>query len=54
MEQLGAELVLVCSNTLPASLGDDGRAAADLAEMAERAARRGLRVGYEALAWAGT
>jgi len=51
MEQLGAELVLVCSNTLPASLGDDGRAAADLAEMAERAARRGLRVGYEALAW---
>ena len=34
-----------------AALDDAGRAAADLREMAERAARRGLRVGYEALAW---
>ena len=40
-----------CSNTLPAALDDPARAAADLHEMAERAARRGLRVGYEALAW---
>jgi 4-hydroxyphenylpyruvate dioxygenase len=51
MEQLGTDLVLVCSNTQPAAIGDDARAAADLAEMAERAARRGLRVGYEPLAW---
>ena len=51
MQALGAGLVLVCSNTLPAALDDDARAAADLAEMAERAARRGLRVGYEALSW---
>ncbi len=51
MEQLGADLVLVCSNTQAAALDDDARAAADLAEMAERAARRGLRIGYEALAW---
>ena len=51
MEQLGTDLVLVCSNIQPAAIGDDARAAADLAEMAERAARRGLRVGYEALAW---
>ena len=51
MQALGTDLVLVCSNLQPASLDDDARAAADLAEMAERAARRGLRVGYEALAW---
>ncbi len=51
MEQLGTDLVLVCSNTQSATIGDDSRAAADLAEMADRAARRGLRVGYEALAW---
>ncbi len=41
----------MCSNTQPAAIDDDSRAAADLAEMAERAARRGLRVGYEALSW---
>ena len=51
MRALGTDLVLVCSNTQPAALDDDARAAADLAEMAERAARRGLRVGYEALSW---
>ncbi len=51
MQALGTDLVLVCSNVQPAALGDDARAAADLTEMAERAARRGLRVGYEALAW---
>ncbi|HYZ61302.1 MAG TPA: TIM barrel protein [Acetobacteraceae bacterium] len=51
MQELGAELVLVCSNTQPATIDDDERAAADLAEMAERAHRRGLRVGYEALSW---
>jgi 4-hydroxyphenylpyruvate dioxygenase len=51
MQALGTDLLLVCSNTSPLTLPDDARAAADLAEMAERAARRGLRVGYEALAW---
>ena len=51
MQALGTDLVLVCSNTLPAAIDDDARAAADLAEMATRAAARGLRVGYEALAW---
>jgi 4-hydroxyphenylpyruvate dioxygenase len=52
MQALGTNLVLVCSNTQAATMNDDSRAAADLAEMAERAARRGLRVGYEALSWA--
>jgi 4-hydroxyphenylpyruvate dioxygenase len=51
MQQLGTDLVLVCSNVQAASLDDDARAAADLHAMAERAAARGLRVGYEALAW---
>ena len=51
MQQLGAELLLVCSNVSPAAIGDDARATADLLEMAERAQKRGLRVGFEALAW---
>ncbi len=51
MQALGTELVLVCSNTLAAALDDDARAAADLHAMAVRAARRGLRVGFEALSW---
>ena len=51
MQQLGTDLILVCSNTSPASVNDDARAMADLHAMAERAHARGLRVGYEALAW---
>ena len=54
MQALGAELLLVCSNLNPAAIDDDARAAADLAVMADNAQRRGLRVGYEALAWGGT
>ena len=51
MEALGTDLLLVCSNTQAAALDDDARAAADLRAMAERAASRGLRVGFEALSW---
>ena len=51
MQDLGADLVLICSSVHPASLGGIDRAADDLAELGDRAARRGLRVGYEALAW---
>jgi 4-hydroxyphenylpyruvate dioxygenase len=51
MEELGTDLLLVCSNVSPAALGDRARIVADLRELGERAARRGLRVGYEALAW---
>ena len=51
MQALGTDLILVCSNTQAAAIDDPGRAAADLADMAGRAAQRGLRVGYEALAW---
>ncbi len=51
MQELGTDLVLVCSNVSPAALGGIDRAAADFRELGERAARRDLRVGYEALAW---
>ena len=51
MEQLGAELMLVCSNTAPDTIDDDAVAAQDLRTLGERAARRGFRIGYEALAW---
>uniref|UniRef100_UPI003564F429 sugar phosphate isomerase/epimerase and 4-hydroxyphenylpyruvate domain-containing protein n=1 Tax=Sulfitobacter sp. TaxID=1903071 RepID=UPI003564F429 len=51
MQELGTELVLVCSSCHPAALGGIDRAAADFYELGERAAKRGLRVGFEALAW---
>lgn len=51
MQQLGTDLVLVCSNVSPISLGGIDRAAADFRELGERAAKRGLKIGYEALAW---
>jgi 4-hydroxyphenylpyruvate dioxygenase len=51
MQELGAELLLVCSNVSPAAIPDRSRIVADFRELGERAARRGLRVGYEALAW---
>jgi 4-hydroxyphenylpyruvate dioxygenase len=51
MEALGASLMLVCSNTGPQVSDDESLAAAQLRELAERAARRGLKIGYEALSW---
>jgi 4-hydroxyphenylpyruvate dioxygenase len=51
MQELHTDLLLVCSNISPAALGGIDRAAADFRELGERAASRGLRVGYEALAW---
>ena len=51
MQELGCDLLLVCSNVSPDSLGGVDRAADDFRELGERAARRGLRIGFEALAW---
>jgi 4-hydroxyphenylpyruvate dioxygenase len=51
MQELGCDLLMVCSNVSPECLGGIDRAAADLHEIGERAARRGVRVGFEALAW---
>jgi 4-hydroxyphenylpyruvate dioxygenase len=51
MQELGTDLLLVCSNVSPAALGERSRIVDDFRELGERAAQRGLRVGYEALAW---
>jgi 4-hydroxyphenylpyruvate dioxygenase len=51
MQELGTDLLLVCSNVSPAALGERARIVADFRELGERAAQRGLRVGFEALAW---
>ncbi|GGB06575.1 bifunctional sugar phosphate isomerase/epimerase/4-hydroxyphenylpyruvate dioxygenase family protein [Allosediminivita pacifica] len=51
MQDLGCDLMLVCSSVHPEALGGIDRGADDFAELGERAAARGLRVGYEALAW---
>ncbi|WP_068078176.1 bifunctional sugar phosphate isomerase/epimerase/4-hydroxyphenylpyruvate dioxygenase family protein [Novosphingobium lentum] len=51
MAELGTDLLLLCSSCSPQSLGDRNRILADLHEAGERAAARGLRIGYEGLAW---
>lgn len=50
MHELGTDLLLVCSSCHSTALGGVYRAADDFHELGERAARRGLRIGYEALA----
>lgn len=50
MEQLGARLLLVCSNVTPTA-PEPEQAAEQLAQLAGVAAERGIRIGYEALAW---
>jgi 4-hydroxyphenylpyruvate dioxygenase len=51
MEALGAPTMLVCSNVSPDAIDDDPLAAEQLHALADRAAERGLRIAYEALAW---
>ncbi|MBL1421864.1 MAG: sugar phosphate isomerase/epimerase and 4-hydroxyphenylpyruvate domain-containing protein [Alphaproteobacteria bacterium] len=51
MQELGTDLVLICSSVASAALGGIDRAADDLAELGAIAAKRNLRIGYEALAW---
>lgn len=51
MGELGCDLLMICSNVAPDSLGGIDRAAADFNELGERAQKRGIRVGFEALAW---
>lgn len=51
MAELGTDLLLVCSSVSPAAVGDRQRIVDDFRELGERASRRGVRVGYEALAW---
>jgi 4-hydroxyphenylpyruvate dioxygenase len=51
MQELGCDLLMVCSNVSADSLGGIDRAAADFRELGERAGKRGFRVAFEALAW---
>ncbi len=51
MHELGVDLMLLCSNVQADALGDNETLVGDLGQIAERAGARGLRVGYEALAW---
>ncbi len=51
LQELGTDLLFVCSSVAPDAQGGIDRLAADFRELGERAAKRNLRVGYEALAW---
>ncbi len=51
MEELGTELILVCSAVAPDAVADLDQLAAQLHAVAERAEAHGMRVAYEALAW---
>jgi 4-hydroxyphenylpyruvate dioxygenase len=51
MAELGTSLLLLCSNVAPDTILDDAAAIDDLGHLAERAAKRGIRIGFEALAW---
>src|SRR4051812_19596828 len=51
MAELGTDTILVCSSVAPDAVEDLDRLAGQLATAAERAAERGLRIAYEALAW---
>ena len=51
LQELGTDLLFVCSSVSLEALSGIDRLADDFAELGERAATRRLRVGYEALAW---
>lgn len=51
MAELDVDLILLCSNCSPLASDDRARIIDDLSELGERAAKRNMRVGYEALAW---
>jgi 4-hydroxyphenylpyruvate dioxygenase len=53
LQELGTDLFFVCSSVSPEALGGIDRLADDFAELGDRAARRNIHVGYEALAWGG-
>lgn len=51
MNRLGTDLMLVCSNAATATVPDDDVASDQLGRLADLAARYGVRIAYEALAW---
>lgn len=52
MDQLGSDLMLLCSNAQAYASSDTGHAVDDLRRLGELAAGRNIRIAYEALAWA--
>ena len=51
MEQLGVDLILLCSNASKDAVADMDELARQLRVAGELAQRRGMRIAYEALAW---
>lgn len=51
MGELGTDRVLFCSNCSPHALSEYDRIVDDFRALGERAAARGVLIGYEALAW---
>jgi 4-hydroxyphenylpyruvate dioxygenase len=51
MGRLGIDTVLCCSNVATATIDDDGVSASQLRRLGELAARHGVRIAFEALAW---
>jgi 4-hydroxyphenylpyruvate dioxygenase len=51
MDELGTELILVCSSVQPDASGDVQRLADQFARLAELAGQRRMRCAFEALAW---
>lgn len=51
LQELGSDLLFVCSSVSAEAGGGIDRLAEDFALLGERAAKRKMRVGYEALAW---
>jgi 4-hydroxyphenylpyruvate dioxygenase len=51
MDELGVDLILLCSNCSPLASDNRTQMIDDLSELGARAANRNMRVGYEGLAW---
>jgi 4-hydroxyphenylpyruvate dioxygenase len=51
MNNLGASILLVCSNVAPDAITDDNLIIDDLYLLAKCAAQHGIKIGYEALCW---
>jgi 3-dehydroshikimate dehydratase len=51
MEELGTDMMLVCSSVAADAVDDPGRLADQFHTLAERASVRGIKIAYEALAW---
>ncbi len=51
MEELGTDMMLVCSSVAADAVNDPRRLADQFHTLAERASRRGMKIAYEALAW---